>query len=189
MAVVICTGLVSLDGYIADANGNFEWAVPDEEVHAFINETERSVGTSLYGRRTYEVVKDWDTWDVTSEPRVIQDYAFIWRSADKIVYSSQLSADEITTSNTRLERNFDPQVARTIADTTGRDVSISGPGLAADAIRAGVVDEYRILMFPVLVGGGTRFFPDDAYLALELIEKHQFANGVVYLRYIARRPG
>jgi dihydrofolate reductase len=188
MAAVVCMGLVSLDGYIADADGNFEWAVPDEEVHTFINEVERPVGTSLYGRRMYEVLKVWDTWDVTAEPRAIQDYASIWRATDKIVYSSQLSPDDVTTSNTRLERDFDPQVARTIADETGRDVSISGPGLAAAAIRAGVVDEYHLLVFPVLVGGGTRFFPDNAYLALELTDRREFANGVIYLRYTARRP-
>ena len=181
MGRVISAGLMSVDGYIADKRGNFDWAMPDEEVHSFVNSLQRSVGTFLYGRRMYEVLKVWQTLDVRGEPEAMRDYATLWRAADKIVYSSELT--EVSTPRTRLERHFDPDSLVALKKSADRDIAISGPGLASGAIRAGLVDEYQLFVFPVVVGGGTRFFPDDATLHLELTEQRLFAGGVLFLRY------
>jgi dihydrofolate reductase len=176
---LIYSTIASLDGYVADASGNFDWAAPDEEVHAFVNDLERPVGTYLYGRRMYEVMAAWETID--DEHPVMRDFAEIWRSADKIVYSRTL--DAVSTARTRIERTFDAQAVRRLKASADRDISVGGPGLAAHAIAAGLVDEYHLFLTPVLVGGGTHAFPDGAHVPLELVDERRFASGVVYLRY------
>jgi dihydrofolate reductase len=185
MAALVYSGLVSLDGCIADSRGNFEWAAPSEEVHAFINDLERPFGTFLLGRRMYDVLQVWETIGGSDEPEVMKDYASIWRAADKIVFSAQLT--ELTTKRTRIERRFDPNAIRAFIETADRDISIGGAGLAAEAIRAGLVDEFHLLVFPLIVGGGTQFFPRDVDLKLELVDERRFDDGVVFLRYTALR--
>jgi dihydrofolate reductase len=175
--MLVYSALASLDGYIADADGGFEWAAPDEEVHAFVNDLERPVGTFLLGRRMYEVLAVWDTID-DPEP-VMRDFAQIWRAADKIVYSRTLEAP--STARTRIEREFDPEAVRRMK--AERELSIGGPELAGDAIRAGLVDECRLFLSPVVVGGGTPALPDGVRWSLELVDERRFGNGVVYLRY------
>lgn len=182
MARLICTGITSLDGYINDEQGNFDWSAPDEEVHAFVNDLERPIGTYLYGRRLYEVMRFWE--DAHTQPDagpVFLDYAQLWQAAEKIVYSSSLEA--ATTARTRVERTFDPKAVQALKDTADRDLSVGGPHLAAHAFRAGLVDEVQLFISPVAVGGGTRFLPDGVRLDLKLVEQQRFANGVVYLRY------
>jgi dihydrofolate reductase len=176
---LIYSTIASLDGYVADASGNFDWAAPDEEVHAFVNDLERPVRTYLYGRRMYEVMAAWETID--DEHPVMRDFAEIWRSADKIVYSRTL--DAVSTARTRIERTFDAQAVRRLKASADRDISVGGPGLAAHAIAAGLVDEYHLFLTAVLVGGGTHAFPDGAHVPLELVDERRFASGVVYLRY------
>ncbi|WP_166870808.1 dihydrofolate reductase family protein [Salinibacterium sp. ZJ450] len=179
------TGIVSLDGYINDAAGNFDWAAPDEEVHAFINDLERSAGTYLYGRRMYEVMKFWQTVpEQPDESAVMIDFAEVWRAAEKIVFSTSLEA--VDTPRTRIERTFDPYaVARLKADQE-RDLSIGGATLAATAIAAGLVDEFHLFLTPVIVGGGTPFFPDGVKAGLRLEDERRFASGIVYLRYTSQ---
>ncbi|OFI36731.1 deaminase [Arthrobacter sp. SW1] len=181
MAKLIYTAITSLDGYIADAEGNFDWSAPDEEVHAFVNELERQAGTYLLGRRMYEVMGWWEDLDTSSEPQVIKDYADIWHAADKIVYSTSLT--EPVTARTRLERTFDAGAVRALKASAGRDLSIGGAALAAEAIKAGLVDEFRFFLSPVTVGAGKRFLPDGVGLNLEQLEERRFGNGVVYLSY------
>jgi dihydrofolate reductase len=179
------TGLVSLDGYSADGQGNFDWAAPDPEVHAAVNELERSVGTYLYGRRMYEVMRYWETEPSGADASAAErDYAELWRAADKIVFSSTL--DAVTTERTRLERRFDAELVRELARSSERDLSIGGAGVAASALRSGLVDELAMYVNPVVVGGGTRFLPDNVRLELELVEERRFAGGVVLLRYTVR---
>jgi len=178
---LIYSMIASLDGYIADDEGRFDWAEPDPEVHAFINELERDVGTYLYGRRLYEVMAVWETWPVEEDPPHIRDYAEIWRAADKVVYSTTL--DEVSTPRTRIERSFDPEAVRQMKASAERDLSVGGPNLAAHAIRAGLVDECHLFVAPIVVGGGTSAFPDDVRLKLELLDERRFANGMVYVRY------
>ncbi|TAM70635.1 MAG: deaminase [Microbacteriaceae bacterium] len=184
MARLIYTGITSLDGYIADENGNFDWGMPDEEVHAFVNDLERPSGTYLYGRRLYDVMVYWETLDTADEPTVVKDYAQLWRAADKIVYSSTLQA--VASDRTRIERTFDPDAVRALKDASSRDLSIGGPHLAVHALRAGLVDEIRTFVSPVTVGGGIRFVPDHVGLELELLDELRFRNGVVYLAYRTR---
>jgi dihydrofolate reductase len=186
MAKLVYSTLTSLDGYIADADGTFEWAAPDEEVHAFINALERPVGTHLYGRRMYDVMAYWETVDVDGEPDCIAEYAGIWRAADKIVYSRTL--DDVSTERTRLERQFDREVVRRLKTEATRDISIGGAELAAHALEAGLVDEYHLFAVPVIVGGGTRALPDGVRLRLELLDERRFDNGTVYLRYSVSEP-
>jgi len=182
MAKLIYTAIASLDGYIADEQGKFDWATPDEEVHAFVNDLERNVGTHLYGRRMYEVMKVWETDEILEDqPAVMRDYAQIWRPADKIVYSRSL--EEVATSRTRLERTFDPEAARALKESSGRDISIGGPELAAQAMEAGVVDEIHLLLVPVVVGAGKPALPIQNHKALNLLGQHSFANGTIYLHY------
>ncbi len=178
--MLIYTGITSLDGYINDEHGNFDWSAPDVEVHEFVNELERGVGTYLLGRRMFEVMQVWDTMPPDLEHPVIDDYAEIWRAADKIVYSTSLA--EVTAPRTRLERTFDPDAVRAIPG----DVSIGGATLAAEAIEAGMIDEFRMLVSPIIVGGGTSYFPQGVTLPLELAEQRRFDNGVVFLRYRRR---
>jgi len=182
MAKLIYSGLTSLDGYTVDANGNFEWAAPDEEVHTYVNDFERSIGTSLYGRRMYEVMQFWeDDENIEGEPPAMVDYAQIWRAADKIVYSTTLT--EVASERTRIEKRFDPDDIRGLKADAVRDISIGGPGLAAHALLDGLVDEIHQFVFPVIVGGGTRFLPPELALSLELVVEHRFASGVVHLGY------
>jgi dihydrofolate reductase len=176
--------LCSLDGYTADADGTFDWAAPDEEVHAFVNDLARPVGTALYGRSMYETLAVWQTMGGPGEPAVINDYAEIWRATDKVVYSTTLA--RVSTPRTRLERTFDVDAVARLKADSDRDLSIGGPGLAAQALRAGLVDDVQLFLYPVLVGGGTSALPDGARLDLELVDERRFAGGVVYLRY--RRP-
>lgn len=185
MARLIYSTIASLDGYVADAEGGFDWAAPDEEVHAFVNELERSVGTCLYGRRMYEVMTFWETVDTELEPQVMRDFAEIWRAAEKIVYSRTL--DEVSSARTRLEREFDPGAVRELVDSASRDVTIGGPELAARAFEAGLVDECQVFIAPVVVGGGKRSLPEGVFARLELLEQRRFDSGFVYLRYDVRR--
>lgn len=177
--MLIYSMITSLDGYTADTEGKFDWAEPDEEVLTFLNDKERGVGTYLYGRRMYETMRYWETADPDSHSPGSNDFASFWRAADKIVYSTTL--DSADTAHTRIERRFDPDAIRTLKQRG--DVNVSGPGLASEAIRAGLVDEYQLFVAPVLVGGGTPVFPSRVNLRLEPIEQHQFASGFVYLSY------
>ncbi|MGH2590077.1 MAG: dihydrofolate reductase family protein [Actinomycetota bacterium] len=185
MAELIYSAIASLDGYVADANGNFDWAEPDEEVHAFVNDLERPIGAYLYGRRMYEVMRYWETAHTApDQPPFILEYAQIWQGADKIVYSRTL--DEVSSARTRIEREFDPETVRRMKATAGRDLSVGGPALAAQAIAAGLVDELSLFVAPVVVGGGTRALPDDVRWDLDLVDERRFGNGVVHLRYRTR---
>ena len=182
MARLIYSAIMSIDGYIADADGRFEWAAPDEEVHVFVNELERPVGTYLYGRRMYETMRYWETaHTLPGQPAVGLDYAQIWQAADKIVYSTTLQ--EPDTARTRVERDFDPDQVRKLKDTAVRDLTVGGAHLAAQAIAAGLVDEYQLFVAPAVVGGGTRALPDQVRLNLALAEEHRFSSGTVYLCY------
>lgn len=166
---------------MADEDGDFGWAEPDEEVHTFINDLERPVGTYLYGRRLYEVMLAWETMLPAEQPPVLRDFADIWRAAEKIVYSKTLEA--VSSAGTRIEREFDPEAVRRLKAVAGRDLTMGGPSLAAQAFEAGLVDELHLFVAPVLVGGGKRSLPDDVRLKLELLDQRRFGNGMVYLRY------
>jgi dihydrofolate reductase len=183
MAKLIYAALASLDGYIEDESGRFDWAEPDEEVHQFVNDLERSVGTYLYGRRMYEVLAAWETLEVEGEPPPIRDFAEIWRSADKIVYSTTLAAP--VSARTRIEQRFDPEAVRELKMSAERDLAIGGPALAAHAFEAGLIDELHLFLAPIVVGGGKRALPDGVRLELELLEERRFGNGTVFLRYRA----
>jgi dihydrofolate reductase len=185
MAKLIYAAITSLDLYVNDARGEFRWAEPDAEVHAFVNELERPIGTSLYGRRMYEIMAVWDTLDTSSEPQEMRDYAEQWRATDKVVYSSTL--DAVSTSRTRLERTFDADAVRTLVQEADRDVAIGGPTLAAHAFAAGLVDDVHLFLNPVIVGGGTSALPAGVFQELELVEERRFAGGVVYLHHQVRR--
>lgn len=185
MADLIYAAITSLDGYVADEDGNFDWAVPDEEVHTFINDLERPVGTYLYGRRMYEVMIGWETDHTLAEQSpVMRDFAQIWQAADKIVYSKTL--ETASTARTRIERDFDPEAVRRMKAAAGRDLTVAGPDLAAHAFRAGLVDECHLFVTPIVVGGGKQALPSNVRLKLELLNERRFGNGMVYLRYRAR---
>jgi dihydrofolate reductase len=179
MGRLIASSLASLDGYVADADGRFEWAAPDAEVHAAVNDLERQVGTMLLGRRMYEVLAVWETMD-DPEP-VMADFAQIWRAAEKVVYSTTL--EQPSTARTRIERTFDPEAVRALKAGTDRDLSVGGPHLAAQAFAAGLVDEVQLFLSPVIIGGGTRALPDGVRVGLALQDERRFGNGVVFLRY------
>lgn len=185
MARLIYSAICSLDGFTADADGGFDWSAPDEEVHAFVNDRERRVGTMLLGRRMWEVLRVWDSLPgIEQEPAAIKDYAQLWSEADKIVYSTTLA--DVDTRRTRLEPVFDPSRVRDVVRASARDVSIGGPQLAAQALRAGLVDEIQLYLNPIIVGGGTAALPPGVRLDLDLVEEHRFAEGVVFLRYRVR---
>jgi dihydrofolate reductase len=182
MAKLIYSMNTSLDGYTKDAEGNFDWSEPDEEVHTFFNELERGIGTSLYGRRMYETMRYWqDPPGLESADDYIREYAEIWQDADKIVYSRTLR--EPSTPRTRIESEFEPDAVRELKETADRDLSVGGPELAAEALRAGVVDELKQVIHPVIVGGGTHWLPDGLRLELELVDERRFAAGAVLLHY------
>jgi len=184
MAKLIYSALASLDGYVADPDGKWGWAEPDEEVHAFVNDLSRPVGTFLFGRGMYEVLVAWETLDLAGQPPAIQDFAEIWRAAEKIVFSRTL--ESVSSARTRLEREFDPEAVRRLKDEAGQDLAIGGPRLAGQAIAAGLVDEYHFFLAPAIVGGGKPMLPVDVRLDLELRDERRFASGFVYLSYTAR---
>jgi dihydrofolate reductase len=181
MAKLIYSAITSLDGYVADEDGNFGWAVPDEEVHAFVNDIERPIGTYLYGRRMYEVMVAWENMPLADQPPVVQDYAEMWRSATKIVYSRTLKT--ASSARTRIERDFDPDSVRQMKATAGRDITVGGPDLAAQAMKAGLVDDCHFFVTPIVVGGGKASLPDNVRLRLELLDERRFGTGVVHLHY------
>lgn len=185
MGRLIYAAIASLDGYIADTEGNFDWCAPDAEVHAAVNELERSIGTQLFGRRLYDVLAVWETIDTGPEQSPeMRDFAHLWRAADKVVYSRTLA--EVASARTRIERDFDPVAVRELVDRADTDVSIGGAELAGLALRAGLVDELHLFLSPVLVGGGTPALPPDVRLDLELVGERRFANGVVHLHHRVR---
>jgi dihydrofolate reductase len=182
MAKLIYSFNTSLDGYIKDEEGNFGWTEPDEEVHTFFNELERTIGTSLYGRRLYETMRYWqDPPGLESADDYIREYAAIWQDTDKIVYSRTLR--QPSTPRTRIESEFEPEVVRELKHTAERDLSVGGAELAAEALRAGLVDELKQVIHPVIVGGGTHWLPDGRRLDLELVDERRFAAGPVLLHY------
>lgn len=185
MAKLIDSAIGSLDGYVEDAGGGFDWAAPDEDVHVFVNELERSIGTYLYGRRMYETMLFWETAPSgAGVAPALGDYAEIWRAAEKIVYSRSLESP--SSARTRVERRFDPDAVRRIKDGTEANISVGGPDLAAQAIAAGLVDEYHLFLVPVVIGGGKRSLPEDVRLELELLGERRFVGGVVHLHYRTR---
>jgi dihydrofolate reductase len=179
MAKLIYSAITSLDGYVADEDGKFDWSMPDEEVHRFVNDLERDVGTHLFGRRMYEVMAAWETMEA-DEP-VMQDFANIWRAADKVVFSKTL--ETVSTARTRIERNFDPDAIRQMKAQAERDISVGGPDLAGQALEAGLVDELHLFVSPIVIGGGNQSLPDGVRLKLELLDERRFGNGVVHLHY------
>jgi dihydrofolate reductase len=182
MAKLIYSAIASLDGYVEDAGGAFEWAAPDEQVHMFVNDLERYVGTYLYGRRMYETMRYWETEGASpGGSPVARDYAGIWRAAEKIVYSRTL--ESVSTAQTRLEREFDADAVRQLKEASPSDLTIGGAELAGQAIAAGLVDEIQLLLNPILVGGGKAALPQDVRVSLELVDERRFAGGVVFLRY------
>lgn len=187
MAKLIYSVIASLDGYVADADGNFDWAAPDEELHAYVNDQERSAGTYLYGRRMYETMVYWETAHTDpDQPPVGLDYAQIWQAADKVIYSKTL--ESASSTKTRIERTFDPDAVRRMKGTADRDITVGGPDLAGQAMKAGLVDEVHMFVVPIIVGAGNPAFPDDVRVPLELVDERRFASGVVHLHYV-RSPG
>ena len=185
MAKLIYSAITSLDGYVADEDGRFDWAAPDEEVHRVVNDLERPIGAYLYGRRMYEVMVFWETaHTLADQPPYVQDFAEIWRAADKIVYSKTL--ETVSSARTRIEPVFDPEAVRQLKATAARDITVGGPTLAARALEAGLVDELHLFLSPVVVGGGKRSLPDNVHLKLELLDERRFGNGAVHLRYRVR---
>lgn len=185
MGKLIYSALMSLDGYVADRDGRFDWAMPDEQVHSFVNELERSADTYLYGRRMYEVMVAWETLgDSGDVPEYIREYAKLWRAATKIVYSTTLA--DVAGARARIERAFEPETVRKMKSASEGNLSIGGPTLAAQAIAAGLVDEYQLIVAPVVVGGGLSALPVEATVDLELVSDRTFGNGMVYLNYRSR---
>jgi dihydrofolate reductase len=182
MATLIYSAITSLDGYVADEDGNFDWAAPDEEVHTFVNDLERPVGTYLYGRRMYEVMVYWErAHTLADQPLFMQEFAQIWQAANKIVYSKTLNT--VFSARTRIVRDFDPEAVRQMKASAGRDISVGGPDLAAQAIKAGLVDECHLFLAPIVVGGGKQSLPNNVRLKLELLDERRFGNGMVHLHY------
>jgi len=185
MAKLIYSAITSLDGYVADEDGAFDWAAPDEEVHTFVNDLERPIGAYLYGRRMYEVMVAWETMGAgADQPPAVRAFAQLWQAADKIVYSTTL--ETVSSARTRIERAFDPDVVRRMKATAGRDITVGGPNLAAQALKAGLVDECHLFLAPIVVGGGTPSLPTTLHLTLDLLDERRFGSGVVHLHYRIR---
>jgi dihydrofolate reductase len=181
MAKLIYSAAASLDGYVADRDGKWDWSRPDEEVHSFINDLQRPLRTHLYGRRMYEVLSAWEDLDLSDEPGYIAEFAEIWRNMDKIVFSRTLP--DVSTSRTRLERSFDPEAVRELKASAETDLVVGGPELAGQAMQAGLVDEIHLFLAPAVVGGGKRVLSEGLRLDLELLEQRRFRNGTVHLHY------
>ncbi len=181
VARLIFSAITSLDGCVEDEHGKFDWAEPDLEVHTFINDLERPVGTYLYGRRLYETMVAWETMSLADQPPVMRDFAEIWQAADKVVYSRTL--ETVSTARTRIEREFDPETVRRMKAEAATDLLVGGPDLAAHAFKGGLVDECHLFVAPILVGRGKQSLPDGVRLELELLDERRFGNGMVYLRY------
>ncbi len=181
MAKLTYAAIASLDGYVEDAEGTFGWAAPDEEVHAFINDLERPIGTYLYGRRMYETMLFWETVNSDPDEPAVSDYAGIWRAAEKIVYSRTL--DRPSSERTRIEREFEPDAVRQLKASTAADIAVGGAELAARALGAGLVDECHLFLCPIVIGGGKRALPDNVRTRLELLDERRFRSGVVHLHY------
>jgi dihydrofolate reductase len=181
VAKLIYSMLASLDGYVADTDGRWDWAVPDEEVHSFLNDLSRPIGTYLLGRRMYDVLVAWETLDTADEPPPIAEFAEIWRATDKIVYSTALQ--EPSSERTRIEREFNPEAVRELKAGSDRDLAVAGPHLAAQAFAAGLVDECHLFLAPAIVGAGNPALPADQRVELELLDERRFGNGMVFLRY------
>jgi dihydrofolate reductase len=184
VAKLIYSAIASLDGYIEDKQGKFDWAAPDDEVFAFVNDLERPIGTYLYGRRMYETMVFWETVSTSGEPEAFRDFTEIWRTAEKIVFSRTLQAP--ASERTRIERDFDPAAIRRLKQSSARDITVGGAALAGEAMAAGLVDECHLLLVPMLVGGGKRALPDDVRAQLELLAERRFRSGVVYVHYALR---
>ena len=186
MAKLIYSVITSLDGYVEDEVGNFDWAEPDEEIHTFVNDLERPIDTYLYGRRMYEVMVYWETaHTLAGQPLFIRDFAQIWQAADKIVYSKTL--ERVSSARTRIERDFDPETVRQMKERAGSDITVGGPDLAAQAIKAGLVDECQLFVAPIVVGGGKPSLPNNVRQELELLDERRFGNGMVCLHYRTKR--
>jgi dihydrofolate reductase len=182
MAKLIYSAITSLDGYVEDEQGEFGWAKPDAEVHAFVNELERPIGTYLYGRRMYETMVWWETIDTgPAQDAELREYAELWRAADKVVYSRTLEG--VSSARTRIEREFDPDAIRALKRTASADISVGGSELAGQALAAGLVDELHLLLYPIIVGGGKPALPDHVRADLEVIDERRFQAGVVYVSY------
>ena len=182
MARLIYSVIMSLDGYVSDEDGNFDWAAPDEEVHQFVNDLEREAGTYLYGRRMYETMVYWETAHTLADQLAVElDYAQVWQAADKVVYSRTLTT--VSSARTRIERDFDPEAVRQMKAAAERDLTVGGPDLAGQALGAGLVDECHVFVVPVLVGGGTHAMPDGVRQELELLGERRFDSGMVHLHY------
>jgi dihydrofolate reductase len=185
VARLIYTAISSLDGYVEDREGRFDWAAPDQEVHQFVNDLERPAGTYLYGRRMYETMVFWETaHTLADQSPVTQDFARLWQAADKVVYSRTL--ETVSSARTRIERAFDPEAVRRLKASAVRDVTVGGPELAAQAFRAGLVDECHLFLTPIVVGGGKRSLPDHVRVQLEMLDERRFGGGVVHLHYRIR---
>jgi dihydrofolate reductase len=189
MVKLIYSAIASLDGYVEDEQGKFDWAAPDAEVFAFVSDLERPVGTYLYGRRMYETMVFWETAGTSGDqPAATRDFAEMWRAAEKVVYSRTLQTT--SSARTRIEPDFDPASIRRLKESSARDITVGGPGLAGQAVAAGLVDEVQLFLVPVMVGGGKRALPDGVHARLELLDERRFRGGVVYLRYgLCRRMG
>lgn len=181
MGKLIYLMITSLDGYVADKNGNFDWAMPSEEVHAFVNDTVRNVGTSLVGRKMYEVMKVWDTIPTDGDSEAMNDYAKMWKTTKKIVYSTSLKDVEI--ANATIKRTFDPNTIKKLVSESDKNFDIGGPHLAAEAIKAGIVDEYHQIIVPAIIGSGNYWLPKDYKSKLKLVNLRKFENGFVHLQY------
>jgi dihydrofolate reductase len=181
MAKLIYTAIASLDGYVEDEEGRFDWAAPDQEVHAFVNDLERPIGTYLYGRRMYETMVFWETATGADEPPVFRDYAEIWRTAEKVVYSRTLQT--VSSARTRIEREFGRDAIRRLKQSAGADIAVGGAELAGHALGAGLVDECHLFLCPIVVGGGKRALPANVRAQLELLDERRFPNGVVHLHH------
>jgi len=181
MGKLIYSAIASLDGYVADKDGKFDWAAPDAALHTAVNELERPIGTQLYGRGMYETMVFWETARTIDQPAFVHDFAQIWHSAEKVVYSATL--ETVSSAKTRIERRFDPEAVRQLKAAAPRDISMGGPTLAGRAFEAGLIDEFHLFVVPIVVGGGKRALPDNVRVRLQLLNERRFDSGVVHLHY------